>query len=130
MKEVNYYECEFCGERFDYEHECWEHEQEHIFSEVANSLFFFDVNKKLINMGETWSWFDKVFYIVIRTEKAYNVLYEYCESQGLDVMDAFDSWPNHTGVIYYDETFGVWRHVDKERQQLENLNLEFSKYWN
>lgn len=130
MKEVNYYECEYCGERFDDEYDCWEHEQEHIFSEVADSLFFFDEKKNPIAVGETWNWFDRVFYIAIRTQKAYDVLYGYCESQRLDIMNAFDGWPNHTGVIYYDEIHGIWCHVDKERQYLENLNLEFSKYWN
>lgn len=123
MKEVHYYQCEYCGKTFEDEDECCRHE----LVEMADSSKFqaYEGDKPI-----AWPWggyeFEHIDAIRIEDATAWDFLSDYIQynlgycspTEGLLLPD---TWP----VVLYNPDGDLWVDVEEEFNKAKNLKEKY-----
>lgn len=126
MEEIRYWVAED-GKKFDYEDDCIEYERKIMLEEYKEHFKFFDYNKCPIPIEDATT--EKVFYIIIKTEKGAEVVGEWFKTE--NCFDPFDEqYDSAIGTWYYsgNERRGDgWYHIEKDMAYLQNLFTELNQ---
>lgn len=124
MIEICYYDCEYCGKRFDNEEECRAHELQEKMNGFASDIKLYDNGYDEVSLTEIITdkkTFDQIFYVTIYSKEAGEALNNYIE--------------NELGYPFYNEaghphnfpcTIGFWEdnnwlNLTEEQKQLEEV---------
>ena len=117
MKTVAYYECEICGERFEYEEDCKTHEFRHSLENLfASGTKFYDLNGDPITIDSfenEMDFTDNVYGIVCPSVKAADDVQEFWDNVGS--ANPFDGIEISAAPcrVMYDEDNCNWFNVDE-----------------
>lgn len=118
------------GTQFDDEDECIKHElNENVADIVANNeLLIFGSNNKMIHINDLnfYKEFEKACYIVIKTERAYNYLSDFCAYYGFDCP--YISNDNYKRSYYYDFDNYDWDEIKDRVSELKQELMELKQY--
>ena len=113
MKEVRYYVAED-GKKFEDKYECLDYERQKMLEKVCDEFIFLDYHKNPIATEDART--DDVNYIVIKTDRAAEVVGKWFDSDGC--LDPFD------GV--YEQCVGTWAYGDIFDKDDEWIKLELA----
>lgn len=126
MIEIRYYDCEYCGKRFDNEEECRAHELQEKMGGFASDIKLYDNGYDEVSLTEIMTdkrAFDQIFYVTIYSKEAGEALNDYIE--------------NELGYSFYNEAgrptsfpcvLGFWR--DECWQNLTEMQNDLDEVFN
>ena len=118
MKTVAYYECEFCGERFNDECECLWHEKFHNLEDLFTSgAKFYDKDGRLLaidNFKDIEDFAGQVYGIDCPSVAMANIIQEiFCETGDTTPFEEIETSTAPCRIMYNPETYG-WFNADEE----------------
>lgn len=127
MTTITKYVCDLCGQVFDDENECWQHERLEKIGIHFNNVVFFGRNKKVLSFNDIVSSSCEIWGIYIEDESAIPSIDELCNS-----CEIISPWSNDggnnrktTGLYLYDgEHYRWYLPADK----IEELKKEMKEY--
>lgn len=128
MTTITKYVCDLCGETFEDENECLEHELLEEFNYHSNNVVFFDENKKVISIDDILINGKEIWGIYVENESAIPVIEKF-----FDYLGVISPWSVLSGKIrkikglylYNDENYEGWYlPVDK----IEELKRKMKEY--
>lgn len=127
MKIINTYKCEYCGEIFDDEDECLEHEKMHQLSSHGRTLFTFDYDKVPISKEKLPMMVNEVMYVIAKTSQAVLDFDDICKQfdGGDRITDFLDPEP---GFYYYSIDDDCWKSLRAEEEKLAELRDWYDEY--
>jgi hypothetical protein len=127
MREIRYYVADD-GERFNTERECVEYEQKSKLRCHKDEFKIFDCNRRELNIDDECVTQDDVFYIIIKSPAAADVIGEWFEYYGAEnPFDDCGGWRNAVGTWVYNDDFrseGSWYKVEKRLDELQSIIAE------
>lgn len=132
MIECHYWECEFCGEKFEDEDSAEKHEWLlHRYQAVRNDLVLLDWNRKQIVLTEDNIMFpDNAFYVKWNTTKAFHFWFDWFEAYLGHTPEIFVQIKGDEvsdGFIFYDEDKMDWEdfsELEMEYQELAKIKYD------
>lgn len=127
MTTITKYVCDLCGQVFDDENECWQHERLEKIGIHFNNVVFFGRNKKVLSFNDIVSSSCEIWGIYIEDESAIPSIDELCNS-----CEIISPWSNDggnnrkmTGLYLYDEEHYRWY---LPADKIEELKKEMKEY--
>lgn len=127
MTTITKYVCDLCGQVFDDENECWQHELLEKIGIHFNNVVFFGRNKKVLSFNDIVSSSCEIWGIYIEDESAIPSIDELCNS-----CEIISPWSNYggnnrktTGLYLYDEEHYRWY---LPADKIEELKKEMKEY--
>lgn len=123
MKEVHYYQCEYCGKTFEDEDECCRHELTEM---VDSSKFQAYEDEKPV----AWPWggyeFEHINAICIENAIAWDFLNDYIQynlgyCSPMEGMPLPDSWP----VALFNSDGDLWINIEEEFYKIKTLKEKY-----
>lgn len=107
MKEVYYFECEVCGERFDDSFKCRFHELSHMTDNFSHDeLMMWNSDGERISLEDlkaNYRVLDDIFAVETTNETAREYLREMFDEIGQHSPYDLNKHPNEDGLIFWDE---------------------------
>lgn len=125
MKEVHYFQCDYCGKTFTDEEECRKHE----LMESTDSTKFqaYEEERKLV----AWPWdsydFEHINAIRIENEEAWEFLDDYIQHElgycsPMQYLDTPKKWP----VVVFNTDYGdTWINIEEEYETMRILKEKY-----
>ena len=118
MKTVAYYECEVCGERFDDEYECLQHERFHDLEDLFTSgAKFYDKDGRLLaidNLENIEDFAEQVYGIDCPSVTVANIIQKiFCDTGYTTPFEEIETSTAPCRIMYNPETYG-WLNADEE----------------
>lgn len=127
MTTITKYVCDLCGQVFDDENECWQHERLEKISKHFNNVIFFGRDKKILSFDDIVSSSCEIWGIYIEDESAIPSIDELCNS--CEIISPWSSNGGHnrktTGLYLYDEEHYRWY---LPADKIEELKKEMKEY--
>ena len=127
MATITKYVCDLCGQVFDDEDECENHELLEKIGKYSNDIVFFGHNKKVISFDDVISRPGGVWGIYIEDESAIPLIDEI-----FDLYGVISPWSNYggsnrktTGLYLYDENNDRWY---LPADKIEELKRKMKEY--
>lgn len=128
MTTITKYVCDLCGETFDDEDECQEHELLEGFGHYSNDIVFFDENKKAISINDILTSEKEIWGIYVGDETAIPSIENF-----FDYLDTISPWSILSGEIrkvrglylYDEENYGGWY---LPADKIEEIKKEMKEY--
>ena len=106
------------GAEFEDEDECLKHEKTLGFNFIKDDITFWDEHFKKLSIDEE-DLTDKVFYVKIDTEKAYEWFNNLLWEEGFNTLEkCVSNRPKLTGLYFYDSYRDVWKQLEGELNDL------------
>jgi hypothetical protein len=114
------------GSKFQTEKECSEYEWRLRFTEVTNSLFWFNEVGRRIPVRYNPNFEEEVHYMIVRTREAAQLLEDFCDE--IDCYDAFeDMLIDGKGLFYLDRN-NIWTNLLIEQRYLNRMAKLFETF--
>lgn len=129
MKEVNYYECEVCGERFDDSWECKWHELAHMIDEFDhNDLMVWNCDGERISVEElahNYRLQDDIYAVETTNETARAFIRQMFDEVGEHSPYDECYYPHEPGLIYWDEDNCIWVNYEDKLSEIMDIRCKF-----
>ena len=127
MTENTTYICDYCGEVFDNDDDCYRHEWEHKFEPLKNHVKFMKKkNGVFVELPLACESVDKCTVIYCdATDKAWNILDEAFDWRGYYCVSKDIRADGH--IFVYNHDADDWFCLEKELDYFTKLNAEISK---
>lgn len=116
------YKCDYCGQIFDDEDECIDHEQMHLLDGLENQIHMFDQYFNPISFKD-FKRLEMVDYIRVDSAEAMDAITKlfdkrgiYCPYEGME-----ERW---NSLFYWDENYN-WTCWDEEQERLNKVKQKF-----
>lgn len=121
------YICDYCGEVFDDDDECYQHEWEHKFEPLKNRVKFMkEKNGVFIELPAAWESIDECTVIYCDgTNEAWNILDEAFNWRGYNCVSEDIRADGH--IFVYDHEAYDWFCLEKKLDYFAKLNAEINK---
>ena len=127
MTTIIKYVCDICGQVFDNEDECENHELLEKIGKYSNDIVFFRENKKVISFDDVISSPYEVYGIYVKNENAIPIIDEIFDLYG--VISPWDrnggSNRKTTGLYLYDENNDRWYLSTNKIKELKRKMKEY-----
>ena len=127
MTTIIKYVCDLCGQVFDNEDECENHELLEKISKYSNDIVFFGQNKKIISFDDVISSPYEVWGIYVKNESAIPLIDEIFDLYGVVSPWVRNNGSNRkvTGFYLYDENNDRWNLSTNKIGKLKKEMKEF-----
>ena len=127
MTTIIKYVCDICGQVFDNEDECENHELLEKIGKYSNDIVFFRENKKVISFDDVISSPYEVYGIYVKNENAIPIIDEI-----FDLYGVISPWDRNggnnrktTGLYLYDENNDRWYLSTNKIKELKRKMKEY-----
>ena len=127
MTTIIKYVCDICGQVFDNEDECENHELLEKIGKYSNDIVFFKENKKVISFDDVISSPYEVYGIYVKNENAIPIIDEI-----FDLYGVISPWDRNggnnrktTGLYLYDENNDRWYLSTNKIKELKRKMKEY-----
>lgn len=124
MKEIHYYECGYCGKRFDDEDECRAHEIEEKMGSLVDGFALYDERYQPItfkNLVSREADFNDVFYVAIRNKEAGEALNNFVEKElGYSFYEDTGMPPSYPCGLGFLQNTG-WTNLTEIRKSIDEI---------
>lgn len=131
MREISYYECEICGERFENSWECKAHELGHEADEFPHDELHMWGNKgnriTVKNIMENADLIEEIWAVETSNSKAKEYLRDIFDEVGMECPYDRHHYPNENGLIYYDEDPNDWVSLADKQAELDAIREKFDR---
>lgn len=131
MIEVMYYECEFCGERFDDDWECKKHETTHMAESFPHDeLLMWDKNGNRISVEdllENPQLTENIYAVETANEEARDYIREMFYYYSGECPYDSHYFPDEKGLVYWDDDVGSWVCCSAELDKLTAIRAKYGK---
>lgn len=122
MTEKHIYQCEVCGETFDDEDDCREHEMEHNVAKLKSAVVMMDNGGEVLPLDDIRTAIDKCYTIYVGCNEAAKMLWELFEDEGY----ATPIEDIRTPVLYpaffiYDQDGYRWLYLNDLEEEYNRL---------
>ena len=127
MTTIIKYVCDICGQVFDNEDECENHELLEKIGKYSNDIVFFRENKKVISFDDVISSPYEVCGIYVKNENAISIIDEIFDLYGVISPWDRNSGSNRktTGLYLYDENNDRWYLSTNKIKELKRKMKEY-----
>lgn len=116
------YECDYCGQIFDDEDECIEHEQIHLFDGLENQIHMFDHYLNPVSFKD-FGRLDLVDYIKVDSAAAADAIVKLFDERG--VYCPYERKIEYWRSLFYFNDDGEWICWDEEKENLDKIKQKF-----
>lgn len=123
MKEIIYYEA-YDGTRFEDAGECADYEHKSKLNQYKNDFKIFNCNREELDFNNENVTQDDVFYIIIKSPAAADVVGEWFEYYGAEnPFENCGGWRSAVGTWAYDDSYNSdgWYKVEKKLDELQTI---------
>lgn len=123
MKEVRYFEAND-GKRFESERECVEYEHRTTMTQYKGDFKIFNCHRQEMDINDENTTQDDVFYIIIKTPAAADVIGDWFEYYGADnPFEECGGWRNAVGTWAYNDDYHSegWYKVETKLDELQTI---------
>lgn len=126
MREIRYFEAND-GTRFENERECVEYEHRTTLTQYKDDFKIFNCHRQEMDINDVNTTQDDVFYIIVKTPAAADVIGEWFEYYGAyNPFEDCDGWRNAVGTWAYDDDYHSegWYKVETKLDELQSILAE------
>lgn len=123
MKEVRYFEAND-GKRFESKRECVEYENRTTMAQYKDDFKIFNCHRQEMDINDENTTQDDVFYIIVKTPAAADVIGEWFEYYGAyNPFEDCGNVRNAVGTWAYDDDYHTegWYKVEKKLDELQSI---------
>lgn len=122
MKEIIYYEA-YDGTRFENAGECADYEQKIMLKQYKKDFKIFNCHRQEMNIDDENTTQDDVFYIIIKSPVAAEVVGKWFEYYGAENPFENCVWREAVGTWVYDDSYETegWYKLEKRLDELQTI---------